>query len=97
MKSKSPNLAPSFPSSGNLVYPCTVSEEARDEKVLPLNLRQTYSVRHDDIKPIQPIYRFFDDPLTVFASFHNLDRTTNHTRQKRIGRAEFVHLEQQAS
>ena len=57
----------------------------------------TYSVRHDDIESIQPIYRFFDDPFTVFASFHILDTTSNHSGQKRIGRAEFIHLEQRAS
>ena len=50
-----------------------------------LNARQTYSVRYDEIQPIQSIYGFFDNPFTVFASCHILERTSNHPNQSGSG------------
>ena len=53
--------------------------------IQPLNTRQTYSIRYHDIKPIQSIYGFFDNPFTVFASCHILDSTSNHPDQSGSG------------
>lgn len=53
--------------------------------VQQLDARQTYSVRYDNIQPIQSINGFFNDPFTVFASCHILNITSNHPDQSGSG------------
>ena len=63
--------------------------------VEPLDARQTYRVRYDDIQPIQSIDGFFDNLFTVFASCHILDRTSNHPAQSGSGLRDTYTLNQE--